>query len=86
MMILYCSNLGDLIMILARCVGVLVGIVACLSWFMILMLFRAVIAWMIHIIGVFGVVFLLALGVGSSVTYAKVSSKFISLMLRYSCS
>lgn len=72
-------------MFLARCVGLLVGIVAVLSWFMILMLFRAVIAWMIHVVGVLGVLVIVAFGVGSSITYGKISSKFIVVMLRYSC-
>ena len=73
-------------MVLARCVGILVGIVAVLSWFMILMLFRAMIAWLVHIVGVVGVLFLVVLGVGSSITCGKISGKFITVMLRYSCS
>jgi hypothetical protein len=73
-------------MILARCVGILVGIVAVLSWFMILMLFRAMLVWLIHVVGVLGVLILVAFGVGSSISYGKISSKFIVLMLRYSCS
>jgi cellulose synthase/poly-beta-1,6-N-acetylglucosamine synthase-like glycosyltransferase len=73
-------------MVVAKCVGFLVGIVAVLSWFMILMLFRAIIGWVVQIIGVVGVLFFLALGVGSSITYGKISSKFIVIMLRYSCS
>jgi hypothetical protein len=73
-------------MILARGVGILVGIVAVLSWFMLMMLFRAVIAWLVHLIGVLGLLALLAIGVGASMKYGRMSSKFIVLMLRYSCS
>jgi hypothetical protein len=73
-------------MVLARGVGVLVAIVAILSWFMIMMLFRAAIAWFIHSWGVSFVLLIVGIGVFVAMRYGRMPGKTIWLMLRYSCS
>lgn len=73
-------------MVLARGVGVLVAIVAILSWFMIMMLFRAALAWAVHLWGVTGVLAIVACAVFVAMRYGHMSGKLIWVMLRYSCS
>lgn len=73
-------------MILARGVGVLVAIVAILSWFMIMMLFRAALAWLLHLIGVSGVIVLVGGATMIAMKYGNISANHIWVMLRYSCS
>lgn len=75
-----------MILVLARGVGVLVAIVAILSWFMIMMLFRAALAWLIHIWGVTGVALMVGLIVFAAVKYGRMSAKTIWIVLRHSCS
>lgn len=73
-------------MVLARGVGVLVAIVAVLSWFMIMMVFRAVLAWLVHVWGVSGVIILVAGAVLITMKYGNMSGRLIWIMLRNSCS
>lgn len=78
--------IGEMIMVLARGVGVLVAIVAILSWFMIMMLFRAALAWIVHLIGVTGVCAIVGIATCAAMKYGNISGKNIWTMLRYSCS
>jgi hypothetical protein len=76
---------GELMMLLARGVGLLVGIVAILSWFMIMVLFRAVLIWLMHICGVTGIIVLVTIAVAWAMRYGQMSGKIIYNMLLYSC-
>ncbi len=76
---------GEMVMLLAKGVGVLVGIVAIVSWLMIMMVFRAVLVWSLHLWGVLGVTACLALTVALAMKYGQMSWKYICNMLLYSC-
>lgn len=76
---------GEMMMFLARGVGLLVGIVAILSWFMIMVLFRAVLIWCIHWWGISGILVGLAIAVFAAMKYANMSGKTIYNMLMHSC-
>ncbi len=76
---------GELMMFLARAVGLLVGIVAILSWFMIMVLFRAVLIWLLHWWGVSGIIVLVGIAVIWAMKYGQMSGKFIYNMLLHSC-
>ncbi len=76
---------GEMVMLLAKGVGVLVGIVAIVSWLMIMMVFRAVLVWSLHLWGVLGVTVCLALTVALAMKYGQMSGKYICNMLLYSC-
>jgi len=73
-------------MIVARGVGILVGIVAILSWFMIMLLFRAMLAWLVHMWGVLGVSVLVVIAVAAAMKFGQVPLKSILTMLFHSCS
>jgi hypothetical protein len=78
---------GEAVMMLARGVGLLVAIVAVLMWFMLMMLVRACLAWLVHIWGVSGVGLLVALFVLGAMRYGHMpSAKLIWIMFRHSCS
>lgn len=76
---------GELMMLLARGVALLVGIVAILSWFMIMVLFRAVLIWLLHWWGVTGIIVIVAVAVASAMRYGQMSGKIIYNMLLHSC-
>ena len=76
---------GEVVMAIARGVGILVAIVAVLMWFMIMMMGRAIIAFTLNKWGVSGVVAMLAIFVGCVMRYGKVSSKLIWTILSRSC-
>ncbi|RYG99063.1 hypothetical protein EON65_50705 [archaeon] len=77
---------GEIVMMLARGVGILVAIVAVLMWFMIMMIVRACLAWLVHIWGVSGIVLLVTIFVLGAMKYSQMSGKLIWVMFRHSCS
>lgn len=77
---------GELVMAIARGVGLLVAIVAVLVCFMIMMVARALIAYMIHKWGVTGVTVIVGVFVYLAVRYGNMSTKMIWTFLRKSCS
>ena len=79
-------NLGDLIVMFARGVGVLVAIVAALVCFLLTMILRALLAFMLLKWGVSGVMLFVGLSVYGIMIYAKMPSKVIWVMLLKSCS
>jgi hypothetical protein len=76
---------GEVVLAIARGVGILAGIVAVLMWFMIMMMGRAIIAFTQNKWGVSGVALVLAIFVGLVMRYGKVSSKLIWTILTRSC-
>lgn len=81
-----CIFIGEIIMIVARGVGILVGIVAILSWFMIMLLFRALLAWFVHMWGVLGVSLIIVGAVAGAIRLGNIPIKSIITMLVHSCS
>ena len=77
---------GEMVMLLAKGVGVLVGIVAIVSWLMIMMIFRAILMYSLQVWGVLGVTVCLACAVSLTMKFGKMSGKYIYNMLMYSCS
>eukprot|EP01039_Chlorochromonas_danica_P000401 gene402-434_t len=77
---------GEVILLLARGVGVLVAIVAVLMWWMIMTIIRALLAWFIQLWGVSGVLAIVTVFVIACMKYGNMSAKVIWVMLRHSCS
>ena len=73
-------------LLIARGVGFLVAIVAILLCFMIMMVARALIAFLLHKCGVSGVLLLAATCVGGAMRYRNMSFKVIYTMFTNSCS
>ncbi len=83
----YCLKYsGEFVMAIAKGVGLLVAIMAVLMCFMIMMVARAVLSYMIHKWGVSGVVVLAGLCVYGAMRYGNMSTKVILRFLRKSCS
>lgn len=72
-------------MILARGVGILVGIVAILSWFIIMMIFRAILVWIVHFVGITGLIIIMTSIIVGTMKYAKMSGVIIWNMFINSC-
>jgi hypothetical protein len=77
---------GEIVIAIARGVGILVAIVAILMWFMIMMMMRAIIAFVVQTLGVSGVILLVTIFVGWVMKYGNVSFKLIWAVLSRSCS
>lgn len=73
-------------MAIARGVGLLVAIVAVLLCFMIMMVVRGLLAFLLHKWGVSGVVLIVGLFVYGAMRYGNMSGKLIWTMLMKSCS
>mmetsp|Transcript_30640 Transcript_30640/g.51290 ORF Transcript_30640/g.51290 Transcript_30640/m.51290 type:complete len:98 (+) Transcript_30640:75-368(+) len=77
---------GAIVVWIARGVGFLVAIVAILLCFMIMMVARALIAFVLHKLGVTGVMVIAGIFVWSAMRIRNMSFKVIWTMLTNSCS
>jgi len=77
---------GELVMAIARGVGLLVAIVAVLLCFMIMMVVRGMLAFLLHKWGASGVLILVGSFVYAVMRYGNMSTKLIWTMLSKSCS
>lgn len=75
-----------MVVMFARGVGVLVAIVAGLLCFLLTMVLRAILAFMLLKWGVSGVLLFVGLCVYATMLYAKMPGKVIWVMLMKSCS
>lgn len=79
------SKNNEIVMILARAVGILVGIVAIFSWFFIMISFKASLSWVIQWIGASGVLFILFCLFLLGKRYGRLSYKNVWTMFARSC-
>ncbi len=73
-------------MAVAKGVGLLVAIMAVLMCFMIMMVARALLSYMLHKWGISGVVIIVGICVYGAMRYGNMSTKVILSFLRKSCS
>lgn len=79
------SSNNEIVMYLARAVGILVGIVAIVSWFFIMITFKASLSWVIQWVGVTGVLLLLLFIFTVGKRYGRLSLKHVWTMFTRSC-
>jgi glucan phosphoethanolaminetransferase (alkaline phosphatase superfamily) len=73
-------------MAIAKGVGLLVSIVGILLFFIFVMIIRAIIAALLHKVGVTGIVLITWLCVYGAMRYGRMTTKMIKVFLRKSCS
>ena len=80
-----CYNTGEIVVVIARGIGLLVAIVSIFLLILIMMFGRGVIAYALHMWGVSGVMALLAIASVCSLRYRNVSPKVLWTMISRSC-
>eukprot|EP01038_Epipyxis_sp_PR26KG_P017077 gene17077-23494_t len=77
---------GEFVMMIGKLVALLVGFVAVILAFMIMMLIRAVISFLIFRIGISGITILAGGFVWGTIKYVKIDYRLIWTLLTKSCS